>query len=101
MPVYTIHAEVEGCAYQHNFVDLLNGAAQEGVTFCPLANCYQRRCRSDKLFAEILPDVKAGWVANKLRVVADEIGTLPYRPLRVYCLLLPVTDQHAFALATR
>lgn len=22
-PVYTIHAEVEGCAYQHNFVDLL------------------------------------------------------------------------------
>ena len=37
--------------------------------------------------------MKAGWVANKLRVVADEIGTLPYRPLRVYCLLLPVTDQ--------
>ena len=96
-PVYTIHAEVEGCAYQHNFVDLLKRAAQEGVTFCP----YQRRCRSDKLFAEILPDVKAGWVANKLRVVADEIGTLPYRPLRVYCLLLPVTDQHASALATR
>ncbi|MED5710023.1 4-deoxy-4-formamido-L-arabinose-phosphoundecaprenol deformylase, partial [Enterobacter hormaechei] len=23
MPVYTIHTEVEGCAYQHNFVDLL------------------------------------------------------------------------------
>lgn len=37
MPVYTIHAEVEGCAYQHNFVDLLKRAAREGVTFCPLS----------------------------------------------------------------
>lgn len=36
-PAYTIHAEVEGCAYQHNFVDLLKRAAQEGVTFCPLS----------------------------------------------------------------
>lgn len=29
MPVYTIHAEVEGCAYQHNFVDLLKRAARK------------------------------------------------------------------------
>lgn len=35
--IYTIHAEVEGCAYQHNFVDLLKRATQEGVTFCPLS----------------------------------------------------------------
>lgn len=51
------------------------------------ANCYQRRCRSDKLFAEILPDVKAGWVANKFWVVADEISTLPYRPLRLFACI--------------
>lgn len=36
-PVYTIHAEVEGCAYHLDFVDLLKRAAREGVTFCPLS----------------------------------------------------------------
>lgn len=35
--VYTIYAEVEGCAYQHNFVDFFKRAAQEGVTFCFLS----------------------------------------------------------------
>lgn len=37
MPVYTIHAEVEGCAYQHNFVDPPETGSPEGVTFCPLS----------------------------------------------------------------
>lgn len=35
-PVYTIHAEVEGIAYQHDFDALLTLAAQEGIQFCPL-----------------------------------------------------------------
>lgn len=56
-PVYTIHAEVEGCAYQHNFVDLLKRAAQEGVTFLPFkrtvirdvaarTSCSRKYCRT-------------------------------------------------------
>ncbi|ENA0612021.1 4-deoxy-4-formamido-L-arabinose-phosphoundecaprenol deformylase [Enterobacter bugandensis] len=37
-PVYTIHAEVEGIAYQHDFDALLTLAAQEGIQFCPLGD---------------------------------------------------------------
>ncbi len=35
-PVYTIHAEVEGIAFQQQFDDLLIRAADAGITFCPL-----------------------------------------------------------------
>ncbi|EPJ3207048.1 4-deoxy-4-formamido-L-arabinose-phosphoundecaprenol deformylase [Salmonella enterica subsp. enterica serovar Derby] len=35
-PVYTIHAEVEGIAFQQKFDDLLIRAADAGITFCPL-----------------------------------------------------------------
>ncbi|POT59783.1 4-deoxy-4-formamido-L-arabinose-phosphoundecaprenol deformylase [Citrobacter amalonaticus] len=37
-PVYTIHAEVEGCAYHHDFEDLLRQAADKGMIFCPLGD---------------------------------------------------------------
>lgn len=37
-PVYTIHAEVEGIAYQQDFAALLTLAAQEGIQFCPLGD---------------------------------------------------------------
>jgi undecaprenyl phosphate-alpha-L-ara4FN deformylase len=37
-PVYTIHAEVEGIAYQHDFDALLMMAAAEGIHFCPLGD---------------------------------------------------------------
>lgn len=36
-PVYTIHAEVEGIAYQQDFDALLTMAAREGIQFCPLS----------------------------------------------------------------
>ena len=37
-PVYTIHAEVEGIAFQQNFDELLTRAADMGITFCPLGD---------------------------------------------------------------
>ncbi|MEB7919008.1 4-deoxy-4-formamido-L-arabinose-phosphoundecaprenol deformylase [Enterobacter mori] len=37
-PVYTIHAEVEGIAYQHDFDALLTMAAAEGIHFSPLGD---------------------------------------------------------------
>lgn len=37
-PVYTIHAEVEGCAYHHDFEKLLQQAADKGIVFCPLGD---------------------------------------------------------------
>lgn len=66
-PVYTIHAEVEGCAYHLDFVDLLKRAAREGITFCPLSELLpatQDALPLGKLYEDILPGVKAGLVAN-------------------------------------
>lgn len=37
-PVYTIHAEVEGCAYRSQFEDLIQRAIDAGITFCPLGD---------------------------------------------------------------
>ena len=36
--MYTIHAEVEGIAFQQNFDELLTRAADMGITFCPLGD---------------------------------------------------------------
>jgi undecaprenyl phosphate-alpha-L-ara4FN deformylase len=37
VPVYTIHAEVEGIVGAEQFDNLLRQAAEEGITFCPLS----------------------------------------------------------------
>ncbi len=37
VPVYTIHAEVEGIAYADQFNELLTMAAEEEIQFCPLS----------------------------------------------------------------
>jgi undecaprenyl phosphate-alpha-L-ara4FN deformylase len=38
VPVYTIHAEVEGIAYRDTFDELLTRAAGAGIIFCPLGD---------------------------------------------------------------
>ncbi len=60
MPVYTIYAEVEGCAYQHNFADPETGSPGRRDILPFKRIRYQGRCRSGKAFAEILLAVKAG-----------------------------------------
>ena len=57
-PVYTIHAEVEGIAYQQDFAALLQLAAQEGIQFCPLS--------------EMLPDDLSTLPVGK--IVRDELA---------------------------
>ncbi len=46
VPVYTIHAEVEGIAWRDTFNDLLTQAAQAGICFCPLSELLPEHVRT-------------------------------------------------------
>ena len=74
-PVYTIHAEAEGGAYQQQFSLLLSMAHLEGITFCPLG----------ELLAESEQDLPVGEVVRG--TIAGREGWLGYQqPLKHYSL---------------
>ncbi len=88
-PVYTIHAEVKAALISIILWISSNAQLRKG-DILPFKRTVIRdvaartSCRGNIAGRE-------GWLGcQQIAGSRDEIGTLPYRPLRVYCLLLPV-----------
>lgn len=67
VPVYTIHAEVEGIALSEMFADLLTEARRRGIRFCPLSELLPQDVAQlpvGKIVRGMSLVVKAGWAAS-------------------------------------